>query len=266
MQVKKDKILFTYNNNIQIKINITNDDNLLGDEILINKYVNETKDKLINNINDYEKVKFKYVSNNIDTILLKFKFNNNISFLEDGAGFSKNEFLLNSDSVMNSFFIFDLYDNINPNNQKKICSNYLTKIGNKPEYLIGYDNQTKTFTDNQLNYLYIPKWFLNQNDYVIYSFIKVSFFNAKTGKIILFYNKNNSNTLLRMYFRIILYKNNNTWTFADIMNNEIIFTEYNISNKYNERINNTLDLNNVHKHDYPDGTVFDYKTGKYNPI
>ena len=114
--------------------------------------------------------------------------------------------------IQNSFFIFDFYDSFNSNTQNKIFRTYFTKFidyanDNKPKYII------TTTKDTQLTFFYVPISYINKQEKNEFGcFLKLSFYNAETGILSLFYNYakyNNqliNNTEEIMYFGCYFYK------------------------------------------------------------
>ena len=98
-----------------------------------------------------------------------------------------------------------------------------------------------------------------------YIYIRFSFYNAKTGNISLFYNKDNEalTTPEKYYFKIIMNYNLNSWRLAT----GIIFKAYQIipvdNSNYIEKIQNTLTKQDNLQQDYPIG-VHNYATNKYD--
>lgn len=106
-------------------------------------------------------------------------------------------------------------------------------------------------------------WYINQIDddtFILY--VRISFFNANTGKIIVFQNSNytiNSASPDKMFFRMILNKNTKIFNNSTPINvRELINSE-----EYIEKFNNTFENFNNLKQLFPNGSVFDFETGTY---
>lgn len=268
MQIIKETVRFT-GIDANLRINLNSDSNFLGAQQEINNIANDASNSLINAVVDGEKRKFKYNTALGINLTFRFSFKNGVSsFGTDGAGFTNSELINIEPNVANSFFVLDFYNSCNPNNQVRIFTTYLTKIGTIPQYLVGHDDTRNTYTtDNQFYYWYVPIWYLNTMMPNSIGYIKFSFYNAKSGTTVLFYNNLNvSNPLLKMYFEAQLDPTNNCWNLLQ-KTNIVDARELIISNKYTERINNTIDKRDNIKQTYPKGTVggtvFDYETGMY---
>ena len=232
----------------------------------------KAKEDLINQVVDNEVQRFSYKSGLLPTNL-SFYFNNDStsfynSFLLYGAGFTIDEIEKRSNNILNSFFIMDFYDSFNSYTQKKIFTTYLTKIidGEKsngrsiPTYNIDSN------IPNQFYHWYVPKTYLDPYLYsgytTIVGYIKFSFYNAKDGKISLFYNKANQslNTPEKMYFNAYLYLNTMEWQLStDIPQAYEVYS----SNKYVNRVNDRTNTFDNKKQNYPIGNTFQSDDGTY---
>jgi len=180
------------------------------------------------------------------------------------AGFSTEEISKNSSNMLNSFFIMELYDTYDPYTQTKISTNYLTKVlttgyNNEPRYLVSAPS------NNQFNDLFLPVSFLEANYGVsiITGYTRFSFYNAKTGRISLFYNSGNTSMLTpeKLYFKISINPLTKTWMFD---NTNPTAVEILPTNAYAERINNTINNTENKKQNYPVGSIFNPNTGTYD--
>lgn len=252
---------------VNIKFTLDSGIKFIGQQQGIDKFVETTKESLINPVVDEEirRIGYKTI---MGPATLKFYFRHPANgtlfntFGLTGAGFTSTEISENNVNIRNSFFILDFYDSYNPNTQTKIFTQYLTQIlsgeNNLPTYRIYND------TVNQLYNWCIPQSYLDTfTSYYNTGYVKFSFYDAKTGKILLFYNKTNEglSTPLKMYFPVQIYKNTFDWKFETVTP---IAYEYPSNNAYvqqvNDRISNFENLQQI----YPDGNTFDYKTGNYD--
>lgn len=282
-----------FNNlDINLKISLGGNNDTIGSQQEIDNIVEITKQSLINPINDIEVRRFNYKPI-IEPANLQFYFvNSNNEYANDfiNAGFTTAEVSSISTRILNSFFILELYDSVDPNTQSRILSTYLTKILGGTNTLPNYSitNAAK----NQFYYLNIPLTFINKqnsstiNVYAKYSFYnaKYSFYNVKDGGISLFYNKQNADnpslntTPEKMYFKIELDLINMTWSYitsntyspyggydgdnSTIITN-IVAYELPLNSAYVTRINNTVSNFDDKQQIYPNGNVFDDKNGTY---
>jgi len=275
MSIKKERIKLD-NQDINLKFTLSSNDNRYGYQQEIDKLTEQVKNDLINPIVDNEVRRFKYKTPTNFTTNLFFYFTTNgntyeNSFLSGAANFSPTEISENDKKVRSSFFIMDFYDNYNFFNQNKIFTIYNTQILNGeesnevsiPKYKLSENNI------NQFSYWYVPKTFINENlilgNTIAEGYIKFSFYNAKTGQILLFYNKNNENlsTGEKLYFKVKLDLLKMTWYFN---NNNSLQKAYQIpiSNAYSQRTNDGVENFDDKQQDYPEGTIFNPESGDYD--
>ncbi len=179
------------------------------------------------------------------------------------AGFSQAEINGNSSTMLNSFFILDFYNTYDINTQTKIFTTYLTKIGDKSQYTINAS------TNNQLYNLYVPVSYIElQTGTTTNGYAKFTFYNAKYGNTVLFYNQDNVgiSTPEKMYFKIKLDLVNKTWEIIGTSAPNINAKQLANSTQYNDRINNTItNINNV-RQNYPSGNTYQYSGNSYTVI
>lgn len=275
MSIIKENIKLN-NLDINLKISLGGNGNILGYQQEIDNLTNDTKDELINIIIDNEVRRFRLDSNNPINILFYFTasgISHYNSFNEDGARFVSDEINSSNLKILNSFFIMDFYDTYDSYTQTKIFTNYLTKISGK--YDINENNFYKPYyqiSSNIPNQLYswnIPKSFTdNQTGSTVTGYVKFSFFNAKFGDMALFYNKDNQTlqTQEKMYFKVLLDLNAKTWKFdysgtafpPNVKAYQIPFT-----NSYSQKINESIEYFDNERQLYPNGNIFDDTTGGY---
>ena len=228
----------------------------------IDNITEETKDDLINPIVDNEVRRFSYIPDNVK--ILSFFFNSVTPSFEE-AGFTTTEIENYSNNLRNSFFIMDYYDTFDPYTQTKIFTVYNTRVLNGstsggvavPLYTLNNDNL------NQFYHWNIPKYYLDAyTGSTVTGYTKFSFYNAKTGRIFLFYNKNNTDagitTPEKMYFKTKLNLTNMTWE-LDIGATPLgIVRIYEIprTSAYTERVNDTFENYQNEQQNYPAGTTF----------
>jgi hypothetical protein len=250
---------------INLKISFSSNDSFTGYQQEIDNLTQVTSLDLVNPVVNGEMRKFKM----LPTVLLtqyQYYFNNFNTFLS--AGFTTDDIANNTVAVQNSFFILDYYDSFDPYTQNKIFTTYLTKI------LTGV-NKTPVYnvsaaTGNQFYYWYVPVWYMEaQTGTTATGYIKLSFYNAKTGKIQLFYNNYNianpiGRTPEKMYFKAQLDIVNRTWKFLNVTNGQVVAKELTTSIAYNDRVDNTYGTVDNIAQTYPSGTTYNYTTNKYS--
>ncbi len=260
MPIIKEKIRYA-GNNMNLKISLSSNVDFVGQQQEIDSLTQFKTASLINPIIDAERRKFKL---NPDTSIQVFQF-----FFYDGsggyftkystAGFTPDEILNNSNKFLNSFFILDFYNTYDINIQNKIFTTYLVKKPNTDISIFPVVNKS-----SQLYYWYVPVWYINQYTGATQNgYTKFSFFNAKTGKIISFYNADNESdiTTKRMFFKSELNFINKTWKIIE-PSYPLVKAKEIPTNQYTERMSNTVDRFNNLQQVYPTGNTFTYDTGK----
>jgi hypothetical protein len=232
--------------------------NTVGEQDALDNYINQVTNNSINENSDIEKFKFK----NNDNINISFNYSGVTSYNTNyiTIGFTTDEINLNKDSYKNSFYIIDLYDSFNSNIQNKITTNYFTVLGNTgfSSYVVSPIN------NNQLAFLYVPLNIINNitgNTATFY--IRYSFFNAKLGKLHLFYNNENVNILTdeKYYYKIVININNKSFNFITTIPNLTPLEV--VNNNYIDKFNRSLDILPQKVQNYPSGNTFNYLDQKY---
>jgi len=248
-----------------IKIALTQPIDYLGYEESLDNFINETTNNNINDVDDSEKFKFKYLDsnkNNKINIYFKYYSGNTYDYNYKFIGFVEDDINFNKTSFKNSFYVIDVFDNYNTQIQNKVTSNYLTVLGNSinSNYIIDYTGNSK-----QLSYLYIPVNFIENvvTGNTITLYVRLSFYNAKTGKLHLFYNSENEFLLTeeKYYYKILLDKTNKSFKY--IVNNIDIIPLEVINNEYIDKFNRSLTILPQKQQNYPAGNTFNYIDGTY---
>ena len=222
---------------------------------------------LVNPVIDGEVRRFKLNPIPNSYITLIFKFYNvtatTYQTLLTAAGFTTNEINNNDLNILNSFFILDFYDTFDLNSQAKIFTTYLTKLNNLLIYTIGVSNS------NQLYPWYIPLSYIlpnAQTGSTAIGYVKLSFYNAKTGNITPFYNQDNESltTPERIFFKVQLDLINMTWKFLTASYPTITAKEIANNVLYIDKVNNTVDSMDNLQQNPPSGNTYNYKTNNYS--
>jgi hypothetical protein len=161
-----------------------------------------------------------------------FMFFNNIyqsNFVN--AGFTLNEINLSNKTYRYSYILIQFYDSFDSKNQNLIHTGYI------PIYLF-IDKTASVFDIKpsikyyEFNNIYIPNNIQVINNQTL--FVKFSFFNAKTGKLLVFFNQTiTNNTEEKLYFKTNINKTNNTYSF----NNQNIIAYQFLNEEFINRIN-----------------------------
>jgi hypothetical protein len=252
-----------YTGIVNIKFNLGSNDNFLGYQQEIDDLTQGVSDTLINPDVDLEERRFKYAFHS-PAVQFNFGFGSPTpSNAFTAAGFTPTELAQQQLDVLNSFFIFDLYDSYNVSTQVKILTTYITKIGNSPQYTLD--------SNNQIYNLYVPIPYIQDiqaqsgSTGIATGYTKISFYNAKTGKVTLFYNPTYalSTTPLFMFFPTRLNVNLKTWEFLPSSTSVFQANEIYQNQEYITKVNDTVQNFNNESQNYPSGSTFNYQTGKY---
>lgn len=277
MSIIKEKIRFT-GNDIRLKLPVSTDNNITGNQQEINNFVTGKSNSSINDPIDQEVKRFKYVNQNDQLTLITFRFYSQTEQEHwnsyDYAGFTDDEINRNDLNFLNSFYILEFFDDYNPLNQTRILTTYM---GNLNENLY-YGSTLSVYSlvkENQIFYLNVPLSFIESNKDKTYfnGFGRISFYNAKTGKIIPFYNRDyvNYTTPIKQYFRIRLSFSDKSWLIYTSSltpppgddKGRLFLYELETSPEYTERINNTVQNFSHLEQVYPTGSTFNYEDIEY---
>lgn len=290
MSIIKERIR-NNNQDVILKVNLGVGNRLTGYQQEVEYLTEETKEELINPVVDYEVNRYSHEANQINNIFFYFSNYNGTSHNNTfaNAGFNSTEISTEDDVVLNSFFIMDFYDSYDNNTQTKLFTTYLTKILDSeigggvpiPKYVLSNS------IINQFFYQYVPKWFIdnptgiNNGSYLsggveplgvgnlfengvptqLSVYVKFSFYNAKYGTVLSFYNPSYSPlSSLRQYFKAYLYPNNAEWNFE---NSNINAYQFPPNNTYAGKINDTVSIfDNLQQN--PATGAFDSIDGTYD--
>jgi hypothetical protein len=183
-------------------------------------------------------------------------------------GFTMNELTTRATNVRNSFFILDYYDSFDIYNQNKIFTTYLTKITTTSNIIPTY--VLNSTTNNQFYGWYVPVSYIGAiTGTTAVGYVRFRFYNAKTGKIVLFYNFDNLSLSSpeKMFFKTELNLVNMTWKFVTgsypfMKAREVESTNTLFINKTNDNFNTFENL----AQDYPSGNSFNHASGTYLTI
>ena len=280
MSIRKETIKFN-NKDLNLVINLSGNNEFTGYQQEIDNFTEKTKIELINPVVDNEVSRFQYDSSDRGPVNILFYFTRtgteyNNTFDSTGAGFSYSEINKNNAKIQNSFFIMDVYDSYDNYTQNKLFTTYLTKIldGDRsgiinnrrygiPKYRIYND------TVNQLYTHYIPKSYVEihpSSNKSLYA--KFSFYNADTGRLYPFYNKDRENqqTPLKMYFNIRIDVKTMRWKFLSYgfgSSNDVVAYQIPTHFKYVNKVNAGIEKFDNEQQNYPEGNTFD-EDGTYS--
>ena len=246
---------------VNIKIPLAATSSLNGLQQAINDYVARESALSINAVTDGETYRFLY--GDTDPKLFDYEFSNggNYASFFTYAGFTTEEINNLADVFTNSFFIMQIYDSTVSENQTLLHNSYYNGFsfsGNTSEFNL---DKTSEFMN-----LYIPEWFINENTGdTITVFATFLFYNAKTGKLLVFYNKDNESdtTEDKMYHDVILdvdYLNRNYTLPTGAMNMKELDNA-----QYTDKVNESISSFENQQPQYPEGKQFN-ADGTYTEV
>lgn len=225
---------------INVPIKVNTDD--YGRQDLLEQYVDELIEEVINSPQDYEVRRFSHQEfgngkTNINYQMNFFNSDQNINTIPSisnpyitsyGTNFSPNERYYYANSFTNSFFKIDFYDNKNKERQKLYMTNILPVQQGKKEnvVLVNGDNVEVRKPDFSLDYIgdkegFFIYWLNNEELLNVTNFyMTCKFFNGKTGEFVRFINRRqntipsnkfNFNTEDYFYYDVELDYNNSTY-------------------------------------------------------
>jgi hypothetical protein len=259
MPLIREKVKFT-NQNMNFKFTLDSNDNFTGYQQEIDNLTQVVGIDVVNPAVDAEVRRFKMNPSPNASITLTFIFAPIPSSYFTDIGFTSDEIKYNDSNVQNSFFVMDFYDKFDINSQTKIFTTYLTKIGTAAIYSIG------ATANSQLYYWNIPLSYIQaQTGTTVNGYAKFSFFNAKTGALLLFNNTSNLglSTAERIFFKAQLNLTNMTWKFVNPTYPAISATQIPNTVSYVTKINNTYEKIPDMAQTYPSGNTYNYINNDY---
>lgn len=262
MPIIRKEIKYT-GNDLNIQIPISGDLAQLGLQQEIDEFVMEETTGSINGVTDVEVSRFKYAVTTPQK-LLNFAFYDGSQWYPyfTVAGFTAEEITTKEDNFSNSFFILDFFDTYDAANQTKIFSAYITNLGDNifiPTYAV-----YKLVPDFQLFAINIPHYFTDVTGATVTGYCRFSFYNAKTGKISVFYNRDVTEVPApanKMFFTVELNVVNKTWEIITPSMSQALLPsafgrELVESPEYVARYNDTFGDFKNQRQNYPTGNIF----------
>lgn len=267
MSIRREKISFT-GLDLNLKIQLNSSNKLSGLQQEVDEFTKVKSTQQINGITDGEVRRFTL---NASNQLIKFYFSGGTSFQSKftTAGFTVNEIENLSSNFTNSFFILDFFDSVSTTEQTKIFSTYLTKLDSNNQSNDPINSIYEIDNSFQWYYLNVPVNFIDGFDDYVTGYSRFSFYDAKSGKIRVFYNHANNNltTPEKMYVRTKLDLNNKRWSFlyssGNVSYTDVELRELANSQQYIDKYNNTFNNFDNLQQTYPTGSTFNYSGGTY---
>ncbi len=219
-----------------------------------NDFVESTKINLVNPTTDSEYIRFIYFGSKLDIVPNYRGIDQTYSNSLHNALFNTIEIKNRADVITNSYFIIELYDSNDINNQTLLASNKMD-IYTRSGYTYNMTDNTNSNLMVKLPYIfpnkfflefsniYIPNNYIEQLKNVVY--LKFRFFNAKLGGVTDFYLGNSTvePNETDFYLKLNLDLNNYNYRYGFDNNNIIIINS--ILNIYENKNVNLTKLNNV---------------------
>lgn len=244
MEIIRNKIRLT-NSDTNIKLTLKNVNDSLGYDQDVNNLITSETNLNVNQPNDNDLKLYTLESGTMFTFNF-FGTAYTTSFLNIGFESGDTYNALGK----KSFFIADTYTSSDIANQEKICQNYIN----------GIKSLTSTYNvvNNKLGgYREFYHWYISDNYFTrntLTAYTKFSFFNAKTGGINIFYNKDNEllTSELKLYVPTIFNFETKTFRFDKTAINlyELVNTSY------QEKIQRSLNTFGNKSPNLPSGTTF----------
>jgi hypothetical protein len=259
MLIKKTIRPFTGTTNFNFSL-ATNDD-YIGYQQEIEALTTSTGDDLINPIIDGDITRFVFASD-LSNLIFKFKFydDNSGTYLTNlnNSGLTDDDINKSKTTLLSSFFILDLYNSYDQNNQNKICTTYLTKINKsdvagKSEYTINSTNK------NQFSDWYVPNYFFDsETGETLSCYVKFSFYCGRTGNIVQFYNYENESLISsqKLFFNATLNLYNKTWVIDSNDTSVLNIMELKTAPSYTNKISDAVSKVENRIQNYPVGNTF----------
>lgn len=263
------------NSDINLKFPLSRNGEFTGYQQEIDNYTTIRSEQSINDSDDGEVRRFGYLPT-ISNPRLDFAFrtsDGNFSKAFFPQGITLDDIKSQNDSYLNSYFIIDMFDTYRTENQTKLATTYLTKLYNNTENYDTDDANLKLALSiydinfkNEIFYLNVPISFINgrtSGNIIVY--FRFTFYNAKTGKIVLFNTdpSNQSTNPRRMYVSGLVYFGSKFWYLSrNIQNITNLYELYN-SEEYVQRYNDTFENFENQQPTYPAGNTFNSSDGTY---
>jgi hypothetical protein len=259
MRIIKEKVRFT-GRDVNVKLTFSSNNNINGLQESIDDFIEAETGLSINPVIDGETFRTKTE----DTNTFTFNFygdSGNPIFDNDLTldGFTASEISESNDVVRGSFYLMQIFDSFNKENQTLLHSGFLngSKItGSTTTYVID--------ENDEFSCLYIPENFITSvTSSTVTLYARFFFFNAKTNFLQVFYNQNNESltTEEKLYYEVVLDPTTRSYNFETTN----IVLKQSINNTYNTLLNNRLPKFRLEKPNYPTGEFFS-NDGTYDEI
>lgn len=239
--------LGTVDNTLTIPIGGAN--NLLGYDDSLEALIENETSASVNDVSDLETRRILPLNN----ANIQFYFWNGFTYVNTVAPMEFAASAYSTTAAKTSFYVVQLFDNFNDENQKKLHTGYYN----------GFDFARNSLSANyqynstiEFSNFYLSESYLDSLTGITKVYAKFIFYSAKSGKFYPFFNYNDHtlNTQQQLYHTILLNPSARTYSFASNYN-PIVVREL-VNAQYSAFINNTVSSFSLKKPVYPSGNTF----------
>ena len=251
MLIEKYKIQPIPSRDINLKISLSTDNSLSGLQQDIQNYVERETGLSINSADDGET--FRYLPTGETTLTFEFFSGGTYYTSLLAAGFESDDIGFTG-PILSSFYLLTLFNDRSRTSQLKLNNGFLN----------GYDfagsGDTTIYdinSNDEFSNLYINNDFINTLTGETTLYFTLSFYNGKTGKLQLFYNKDLESDVTenRNYFELTLNPTEKTYDWSSTINAKEI-----TNTGFTETINETIDNFENQKSVFPSGNALSGNT------
>lgn len=252
MRFIKEKIRFTGQNK-SIKISISDNNNLNGLQESIDNFIEEETGLSINSVDDGERL--RYLPTGSTTYV--FNFYDGVSSYSDdllNAGFTSDDINNRSEAILKSFYIVQIYDGVDTDIQTLLHTGYYNGF-----LWVVENGSTSTYADLDEDVEFTNYYISNDFIEIITGstetlYARFYFYNAKTGKLQVFFNEANEllTTEEKLYFELTLNPMTKTYEYSS----STLTMKESDNSEYINKINESLSSFNIEKPTYPEGQYF----------
>lgn len=251
--LKQKLKISTTNSDANLNIYFQSSNNLAGLSEAIDNLVTNQTDSSINDTTDQESIRFQPPANSNYNLTAFFYSTGSTSYVTNVA---PNEFAstaVTSNSFLNSFYVYKIYDTTIENTQNLIYTGYLNGFN-----FNGYSSAAYIWS-NVFEYadIRVPNYFLDVltgNTFNLY--MKLNFYSANSGLVYPFSGITTINTEADLYNKLTFTASTRLYSVSPFTFREIK------SSPYVDVINDSVQSLEITKPTYPTGTTFT-NTGIY---
>lgn len=223
--------------------------NLLGYDDSLEALIENETSVSVNDVTDLETRRI--LPQNSSNI--QFYFWNGFGYVNQVAPIEFPPTAFTTTAAKNSFYIIQLFDSFNDENQKKLHTGYYNGFDFARTSL----NANYQYNSNiEFSNIYLNETYLSSLTGITTIYAKFLFYSANSGKFYPFFNYNDHtlNTQQQLYHTILLNPSARTYTFVN--NYNLIVVRELVNAQYSAFINNTVSSFSLKKPVYPSGNTF----------